>query len=193
MYTKKPIARRLKPKEMQKKINYKSKKKKMELTALNALESGFPFSDSLNNLILKAYNSLFIKRGEYSKLTIHFVPTEPYKDFEAMKQDIERNERLYISTLHCDNTIFGNPLINQMFRAVHDILHYQYSLDFSYESECLVNYYQNIAFKAYGARQYDLDLLNIETVGQIVYHKTVGCFPENQRTFTYLELKKLGY
>lgn len=150
-----------------------------------------PLSRTLNDLILKAFADTFLQ--PLASVSVQFVNYEPYDNFEQMNNDMVFFGRLKISTLHCENTIFGNPVINQMFRAVHDVLHQVYKLDFSHESELMVNYYQNQIFKKLGASQFDLDLLNIETAGQIVYHKKHNDFPKDQRLFAFTELKAMGY
>lgn len=126
-------------------------------------------------------------------IKVKFVDYEPYGSFEAMKADITDNNRLLISRLHSDNTIFGSELTNTAFRAVHDYLHFTLNLDFSHESELIVNYYQDNIFRNLGATRFDLDLLNIETAGQVVYHKATGDFPKDQRQFAISELQKIGY
>lgn len=157
---------------------------------LGRYKNTVPFSQSLNDLIFKAYDNL-ITTGLLEQ--VEFIDVEnPYSTYEEMTRDI-RVGKLFISSQHCDNTIFGKASVNVMFRAVHDWLHYSNNCDFSYENELIVNYHQNIYFKSLGASQFDLDLLNIETAGQIVYHKNTGIFPTNQRAFAISELRKFGY
>lgn len=161
------------------------------LTQIERYSVNTPFSQTLNDLILKSFSDTFL--SAQSNIKVIFVDYEPYSCFLDMQVDIGNFKRLKVSSLHCDNTIFGFPMINQMFRAVHDYLHFMYNLDFSHENELMVNYYQNSIFKKLGASVWDLDLLNIETAGQIVYHKKFGDFPKNQRTFTIQQLSEMGY
>ena len=148
------------------------------------------FSPHLNKIIGEMFDITFFNTS--GTPTVQLVTGQPYADFAEMKKDILAG-RLLISTDFCDNNIFGSEVVNQQFRAIHDYLHFMFDLDFTYENELLVNYNQAIVFKRAGATPYDLDLLNIETAGQIYYHKTTGNFPENQRVFTINELSKMGY
>jgi hypothetical protein len=153
-----------------------------EIGILQRYKKEIPFSITLNRFIEYQFNKLPFK--------VQFVDFEPYKDFNDMVTQFETSHILKVSTLHCENTIFGNPLINQKFRAFHDFIHICENLDFNYESELLVNYSQNLIGLKYGLNRWDLQLLNIETAGQILYFRENNFFPENQRSFAIQELKK---
>ena len=147
------------------------------------LKTSVPFSINLNKWVEYEFNLLPFK--------VVFVDSEPYESFEQMFTDFEAMGVLYISTLHCENTIFGDPLVNQKFRAIHDFQHILHELDFSFESELIVNYHQNrIALQSGLLNKFDRELLNIETAGQIMYFRQYGIFPDDQRQFAINELNK---
>lgn len=144
------------------------------------LKSSIPFSDSLNTFVCNEFDKLPFK--------VEFVDCEPYTGFDDMVKQFEESKVLKVSKLHSELTIFGDPEVNWKFRAFHDFLHIVHGLDFTFESELLVNYEQTkIAFEA-GLSKFDIQLLNIETAGQIVYFKKYGEFPKDQRKFCIDEL-----
>lgn len=153
---------------------------------LQRYKSTEPFSQSLNKWV----------ESEFEKIAkdfiIGFVSYDPYEDAEQMFNDMD-NGVMMVSNLYCNNTIFGSPEINCKFRVVHDFLHYKHKLSFSVSDECKVNHYQTT--EAYKAKlsKFDIALLNIETVGQVIYYDTNNDFPTNQRDFTIQQLKDFGY
>jgi len=151
-----------------------------KLGLIQRYKVSIPFSITLNRFIEDQFNKL--------PFETQFVDFEPYKDFNDMVKQFESTHILKISTLHCEKTIFGDPLINQKFRAFHDFIHITENLDFEFESELLVNYAQTKIGLKYGLNRWDLQLLNIETAGQIAYFRINGFFPEDQRAFAVTEL-----
>lgn len=157
------------------------------------LKKNYPFSESLNRYIEQKFAELS------ANIKVEFTEDEPYfvtddLDLNAQKmfEDFTQN-RLKIWTGASENTIFGLPEINHKFRFIHDYYHCQNRLGFSAGDELLVNYIQQQVFRKDGLNQFDCDLLNIETAGQILYYTLNQDFPVDQRSFTITELAKLGY
>lgn len=151
------------------------------------LKAIHPFSENLNKWVEQQFTKL--------PFEVVFVEGEPYADFETMQDAFRENpNRLEVSTLHSEKTIFGDPQVNWKFRAIHDFLHLVHGLDFTYEAELLVNYHQTVFALQTGRgllRDFELSLLNIETAGQIAYHRSTGEFPSDQRKFAIGELVKM--
>ncbi len=176
------------------------------LGVIQRLKVSIPFSDILNEYIEKKFAAL-VAAVPYE---IKFVSEEPYfieaevnsefpnfaveMAFKRMQFDVEVFNQLKIWTGASDVTIFGVPEINWKFRAIHDAFHIKHSLGFSYQDELLVNYLQLQEFSFDGLPEFERQLLNIETAGQIWYFHQNGKFPEDQRKFAIGELyKTLNY
>jgi len=162
---------------------------------IQRLKVHIPFSTILNEYIEKKFESIRSDLG----IDILFVGEDPYFTspcmdqklaFQAMKTDVLDRQRLEVWTGASEVTIFGEPSINWKFRAIHDILHVFNDLDFSASSELQVNYIQQAIFSFDGLPDFERQLLNIETAGQVVYFEKFGKFPEDQRKFTVGELYK---
>lgn len=152
------------------------------------LKPNEPFSRTLNAHIESMYD-----HASY-ELEIEVVAKDqPYKNLLLMRHDVIQKGHLFVSSTNSESSIFGDSMFNIMFRVVHDLMHVANNLSFSYEDELTLAYVQNRELKGDGWSQLDLDLLYIETAGQVVHHKTYGSFPVNQRWFTIGELTKMGY
>lgn len=154
-----------------------------KISAFKRYKSNVPFSQSLNNWIDRQFKKL--------PFSVVFCDFEPYTSFPDMVEqfNLSGQKVLKISTLHSEKTIFGNPETNWKFRAIHDYFHIDRNLDFSLQDELMVNYLQ-MQYASKELNGFDLQLLNIETAGQIVYYSTFGEFPADQRAFTIAELEK---
>ena len=161
---------------------------------LTRLKKETPFSHELNGYIEKKFNQLS------SGLNVQFVENDPYFEqgaslesaSQAMFTDFNSGT-LKIWTGASENTIFGLPEINHKFRFIHDYYHCWNNLGFTPGDELLVNYIQQQIFRKDGLSQFDCDLLNIETAGQVLYFVQNNDFPTDQRKFSIDELRKLGY
>jgi len=92
---------------------------------------------------------------------------------------VDKNFPVY--NLHCENTVFLNPVGNLLFRAWHDLEHYSLGADLSYEGEHRVSVMQSLRF----AGEYR-EICLADTIGQLNFHHfTGGLFVENQRQFVY--------
>lgn len=153
-----------------------------------------PFSVILNEYIERKFEALK-KAVDYE---IIFVNEEPYftegvtqtKAFVKMRFDACVIKRLKIWKGASDCTIFGVPEINWKFRALHDSFHIKFDLGFSAKDELLVNYLQQQEFSFDGLPAFELQLLNIETAGQILFYEQNKAFPSDQRKFAISELYK---
>lgn len=156
---------------------------------LKNLPTDQPFSQSLNDFVNKEFDHLTKERG----IRVVFEDGQPYESYEELKYSIDSNKILYISKDFSDTSIFGDPLTNWKFRAVHDMQHYNLDLDFEPQSEFMITYKMLGDYKRKGLSQFDIDLLQIEMNGQVTYFVETGDFPTNQRLFTINELIKMGY
>jgi hypothetical protein len=159
------------------------------LAQLQRYKKTVPFSNSLN-LFIKIKASEVLNYLETKNVKVEFIVGQPYESYEDLKNDFFKNKSFKISTLFSENTIFGEPQINHLNRLYHDFLHLYHNLDFSFESEMILNYYTIQEGKRFGLNDFDLELLNIDNSGQIVYFFENKDFPQDQRKFVLGELYK---
>ena len=166
---------------------------KNSLGILQRYKNTVPFSQILNDYIEKKFEALVAS----NKYEIFFVENEPYfinnrtsdQAFEAMKEDSNKG----ILLIWCgasEGTIFGEASINWKFRAIHDSYHLELNLGFDSASELMVNYHQLQKASFDGLPEFERELLNIETAGQVLYFVQNGNFPADQRKFCISELYK---
>jgi hypothetical protein len=160
-----------------------------KLATIQRYKKTIPFSETLNRFI-EIKSSEILKYLENKGIKVEFIETQPYEDYEGLKNDFFINKSFKISTLFSDNTIFGDPKINHLNRLYHDFLHLYHNLDFTFESELILNYYTIQEGRRFGLNDFDLELLNIDTGGQIVYFFENKNFPQDQRKFVLGELYK---
>ncbi len=80
------------------------------------------------------------------------------------------------------NTIFGDPEVNNKYRAWHDYIHFTRELDFSFHNEILVGeIHKKLLHRKW---VFEKKLINCESIGQTLYYQFNGEFPRNQRKFT---------
>lgn len=82
-----------------------------------------------------------------------------------------------------DNTIYNDPKINHMFRAIHDSIHLKTGLGFSPEQEIEMGRIQAAALEA-NCKSLLADLFYIEIAEQAKYYLKNGIFVKDQVTFT---------
>lgn len=166
---------------MQIKTNYQ------KATSLIRLKKSIPFSDTLNRYILLKSKEV-LKELEKQSIKVQFVDGQPYENFEELKKDFNQNKSFKVSKDFSENTIFGDPYINYLNRVFHDYNHLRYNLSFSEVDELKLHYFINIEALSFGLNTFDLQLLNIDNVGQIVYFASAGSFPVDQRKYVISEL-----
>ena len=108
-------------------------------------------------------------------IDVHFVEEHPYENAEELRQDVQQNGVLRISTLDAEHDIF-DPATNAKFRAIHDFMsHIQRNTNFDAKGE-IASYnahLQTMPPKSYPA-------LFTEIVGQACTTIITGAFPEQK-------------
>lgn len=97
-----------------------------------------------------------------------------------------------------DTTIFSSQELNIKFRALHDKMHYDLGLTFSFKDEKKLSTLTGLSVFNWLKKQgysleiayHALKIVNAEIAGQIEYYERRGKFLENQREYieTYLQV-----
>lgn len=140
-----------------------------------------PFSERLNDWLKEWYFENKSK-FEFSDKD-YFVDMSPKEAFAKMKRDYEVTGIIVIWTGESDNTIFGEPHINHIFRAWHDYIHVTYDQDFSFAGESMVGTIQVHQLPTDWI--FEKELLTSEILGQNQYYRQHKEFVKDQRKFTY--------
>ena len=123
---------------------------------------------------MKPFVDKMFKRIE-GVIDVHFVEEHPYANADELRQDVEQNKILKISTLDAEHEIFDNRT-NAKFRAIHDYMsHIQRNTEFDAKGE-IASYnahLQTMPPKSYPA-------LFTEVVGQACSFIVNGQFPEQK-------------
>jgi hypothetical protein len=111
---------------------------------------------------------------EFQKLTrkirVEFTERDPYPDVEAMRADIESNQRMYVYTLFSETPLWTEQ-VNWMARAVHDWDHYVSGADFTMQGEIE-------AYRYSAARSPALAELYLSEIAlQAAANNVLGAFP----------------
>ena len=118
-------------------------------------------------------NNMFDKISK--RVNIQFIDDHPYETAEELRQGVNQNKVLKISTLDSDHMVF-DPETNQKFRAVHDYMtHIQRNTNFDGRGEIASynNHIKTVPPAAYAA-------LFTEVVGQACSFIVNGKFPEQK-------------
>ena len=83
-----------------------------------------------------------------------------------------------------DFTIYKDPQVNYLFRAMHDLTHVSLKSDFSLVGETRVAIYQMSQVGTELAK-----IIQIEVIGQAQHYFSTGAFPLDQVRFTLEQLK----
>lgn len=159
------------------------------LNAKNELKVNFkrfkhstPFSERLNQWLREWYHEHENK--------IHFVEVDPVKNyttmseyFEATKAKFEKTGIIEIWMGSSDNTIFGEPHINHIFRAWHNMTHFKYDQPFNFGGESTVATIQCSQLPTDWI--FERELLTAEVLGQNQYYRIHREYVTNQRQFAY--------
>lgn len=113
---------------------------------------------------------------------------QQFDSFAAMKKDYEAFGVLTININHSDNTIFGEPSTNWLFRAWHDSQHIEANVDFSSDGERIAaSFQQSQIVMLQGPSMEDkrrwIALVDAEVNGQLDYFLSHGEFVRDQREF----------
>ena len=135
------------------------------------------------------------KISEVSYKVVGNAP-EKYSDMVRLYND---TGYFHINGESSNLTIHTNPKYNIKFRAIHDKMHYDFKLDFKFNSEILLSKITECVLFAWAHDQgyavHDIDnackIVDAEINGQIKYYQENGDFVKNQREFVlnYLSIK----
>ena len=133
-----------------------------EDTAVDSFRAMIPFVNNMFDKISK-------------RVDVQFVDEHPYETADELRQDVNQNKVLKISTLDSDHMVF-DPETNQKFRAVHDYMtHIQRNTNFDGRGE-IASYNSHI--KTVPPAAYPA--LFTEVVGQACSFIVNGQFPEQK-------------
>lgn len=82
------------------------------------------------------------------------------------------------------HTVWGSPGVNQALRALHDWVHLQLGLEMTFDDEVTAAHATAAFF-----RGDDRELVLADYLGQTLYYREHGEFPEDQRAFVRAYLK----
>lgn len=149
------------------------------LSTFNRLKQSVPFSERLNDWIVSHMETL-VRTGQIDG--IDYTDDEGYDTLENITKYYNDTHRLMIWQGASDNTIFGDPKVNLLFRAWHDYEHIVNQFPFTTEGESMTAFKQIAQLpQEWGFEQ---RLILTEVIGQVLYnHYHNGAFPVDQRRF----------
>lgn len=123
-----------------------------------------------------------------AKLREHgFYGLQPMADdsqctLQNVKAAIHSRAKLFpVYSGSCDRTVYTTPVHNMMFRAWHDLTHYEMNCGIDYRGEHLVSQAHIAQFDGVSR-----DIMRADTLGQLNYfHYTKGHFVADQRGFAF--------
>lgn len=159
------------------------------LNAKNELKVNFkrfkkstPFSERLNQWLREWYHQ--------NENQIHFVEIDPVENYKSMSEYYKEMKKSFDETGHViiwtgasDNTIFGEPHINHIFRAWHDMTHYYYNQPFNFGGESTVATIQCSELPTDWI--FERELITAEVLGQNQYYRIHREYVVDQRQFAY--------
>lgn len=134
-----------------------------------------PFSQRLNDWI--------VNRAEQ----VNYYPVYADVPPEVLLQF--KGKRFPVSELYCENTVFGDPQINVMFRAWHDDVHLTNDYGFDLNGEVLTAFKQCSELPV--DWHYERELILIEVIAQVQYALSKGEFVDDQRAFN-IKVRTMG-
>jgi len=147
---------------------------------LQRCKASVPFSLALNKYIQSWYD----QHKDY----IVFTDTDDFDEndiegtFRRHKLRYSETGKIHVWTGSSENTIFGDPKINHMFRAWHDCTHIVNDLGYEPLNEILVGKIQ--AEQLPYSWRFERDLIDAEVTGQVLYFVANNEFISDQRQFT---------
>jgi hypothetical protein len=98
----------------------------------------------------RRYSMTPVLNLDFNILTVHMasklqwipVDYDPYPTLADMQADYDKTGRIKVSTLHSDNSIYGDPFVNWCGRAWHDYAHLEMNAEFDADGECKAASYQ---------------------------------------------------
>ena len=142
----------------------------------------------MGNQLEKKLQSGLTKMCEYVGVYPYFTTKEDM-GYEAVIEAYGNNEPMPIWEGASENTIWGRPDYNIMFRALHDTIHMRYECDFSLEGELKASRIQGEICDILNLPVLKI-IMHIETAGQALYYDEHGKFPPQSFTLdTYTKSK----
>jgi hypothetical protein len=123
---------------------------------------------------------LDLAQVELQGINCHYVDRQPYLRGQTLCLDDIRADvnqgHLLVSTQFNESTLLG-PMVNLVFRAIHDMHHAKLNVDFSWQGECastrhIMSLTHNFLFQ---------QLLFSEILGQSAVCLYTGRFPDEQK------------
>jgi hypothetical protein len=108
------------------------------------------------------------------------------QSFEDLMQHYKATGSLVIWSGGSDATIYKDPAVNYLFRAMHDYTHILINADFTMKGETRTAYKQMSQVGTELAK-----IIQIEIIGQAEYYMKTGSFLDDQVQFTIDQLKLL--
>jgi hypothetical protein len=136
----------------------------------------------------------------FGSLVPHTLTASQYEDFEALRADYLARGSIKINVDNSSGTIFGDPSLNWLFRAWHDMSHIITGGDFSRKGEykAMLEMWRQIdaypftmSTSSTGAlerskakRDWFKRIVYAEVMGHFDYHEHFGTFPTDQYQLT---------
>lgn len=139
------------------------------------------------------------------KLLEIWIEKQPYKvpysvsdnapnTYKAMVKSYEKNKIFFVNGESSDKTIYSNKRYNIMFRAIHDKMHYNNKLTFSFEDEKKLSKLTEVEFRDWAIECGYIDfcpeivdhvckIINAEIRGQIEYYEKNKDFVLDQKAY----------
>lgn len=138
----------------------------------------------MQNQIFNGLNASIMEMAKRMKLPrIHVSDFAPQTIEEVIRSYRETNS-LVVWSGGSESTIYVDPQINYLFRAMHDLTHIQIGSDFTMAGETRTALAQMATVGTELAK-----IIHIEVVDQAAYYFRTGKFLEDQVQFTVDQLK----
>lgn len=113
------------------------------------------------------------------------INLDDYPDFLRNVRSEGNRVMLTIYNGNSDTSVYSNPQSNLSFRFIHDVVHLENNLGFSFDDEMKVAQIMFAEFEAIGVKLSDIAsrILTAETAGMNLYAKRHNSFPTNQAAF----------
>ena len=115
-------------------------------------------------------------------------PTINLDDYPGFLSNVRSEGNGVMLTIYngnSDTSVYSNPQSNLSFRFIHDVIHLENNLGFSFDDEMKVAQIMFAEFEAIGVKLSDIAsrILTAETAGMNLYAKRYDSFPINQAAF----------
>lgn len=122
------------------------------------------------------------------KYSIKWYPTDDAPEsYQELRRRFALMDSIPVANYGCENSLYdffgGDQTANMEFRAVHDWIHVMNDLKFNTGDEITVAEHHLMFAMKYGLSPLALQLLEIDTAGQVLYYDKHGEFVKNQSNF----------